>query len=661
MFKLIKRKHDLWVLLICLLLSAAASVFYYCEMQRQAVGNIEHIRTIYADRTRNVINAVFHKTDVLAAVVKLENGHISYRTFNEIAKLVYEKDHGIRGIQFMPRAVVTFSYPVKGNEAVIGKDFLRIPKRLKDVRLAIDTRSIALSGPYHLIQGGLGLVARNPVFLTDEFGKEYFWGFSTIVLDLPQALKNVGFENLRREKFDYQLFSINENNERIVIDGNPDLDIKKSVCGAVSVPHHQWMFAIKRQDTWVDVVKALLMMLACTMLSLIVWLLYTLMRQNEAVNMAKDSFFSDISHDMRTPLNAVIGFSSMAQKKGLSAADKDAYLAKIQTSGMLLLDLINDTLTLSKMNSGKMELHKEPVTTDLLEKSILDPVRIMAERSGVTLVWDNSGCRHRTVLADRLSVEKIFLNIINNAIKFTPAGGHIWVTLKEDPAGAKDADIITTVKDEGIGMSSEFLPHIFEPFSQERRGGYERSGTGLGLSIAKHLVDLMGGTISVKSEAGHGSEFTVRINYKDAPAAQPKNDKTEEKEEAFDFTGKKVLLCEDNGLNREIAVELLREKGIETVAAENGQEGVDLFAASKLYEYAAVLMDIRMPVMDGYEATKEIRALPRADAGAVPIIAMTANAYAEDVQKCLDCGMNAHVAKPIDIRTLFAALRKFMK
>jgi sensor domain CHASE-containing protein len=233
-----QRRQGLWILIVGLLLSLGVAIFYFATLQQRAAQDIERVTSLYTERTENLINNIFHKTDVLAAVVKLQNGDISEDTFNSVAQLVYKPNSGIRGIQYMPGAVVTYSYPVAGNEGVIGKNFLEIPERRKDVMLAIDTKSTALSGPYNLLQGGLGVVARNPVFLTDEAGKEYFWGFSAIILDLPDALEEAGLGTLPESGYDFQLYCINENNERLVIEGNPDLDLSQAVYGAIQVPHH---------------------------------------------------------------------------------------------------------------------------------------------------------------------------------------------------------------------------------------------------------------------------------------------------------------------------------------------------------------------------------------------------------------------------------------
>lgn len=644
------------VLLIGILLSAVLSGLYYVYLQRQEKTNIARISTIYAERTENLINGIFHKTDVLAAAVKLENGDITEPVFETVAQLVYEKDSGIRGIQYMPGAVVTYSYPLEGNEGVMGKNFLEIPERRADVLLAISTKSIALSGPYNLIQGGLGVVARNPVFLTDASGKEYFWGFSTIVLDLPDALTSAGLDHLSEEGYDFQLFCVNENNERLVIAGNPQLNVSEAVSGTIQVPHHTWTLAISGLHPWVNPLKAAAACSICFLLTFILWrLICSLVREKEAIE-AKDRFFSNISHDMRTPLNAVLGFTALAEAPGIPEADKNAYLTKIQSSGELLLELVNDTLTLSKANNGKIQLHPVPCSTEELGRSFLPMAAELAERKGVHFTVDKTGYRSRTILVDRLNAEKIFLNILTNAIKYTPSGGHVSASVKDDPADAPDPDLVFVIKDDGIGMSEEFLTHLYEPFAQKNRPGYESGGTGLGLAIVKQLVSLMGGQIRIESRKDQGTTVTLRLHFPetDAPAVPLKE--TRESVSLDVLAGKRVLLCEDNALNREIGTALLKNRGMEVSLAENGQATVQIFSDSAENTFDVILMDLRMPVMDGLEATRRIRQAERADAASVPIIAITADAFEEDIQRCLKAGMNGHLAKPVIPEKLYETL-----
>jgi signal transduction histidine kinase/CheY-like chemotaxis protein len=375
-------------------------------------------------------------------------------------------------------------------------------------------------------------------------------------------------------------------------------------------------------------------------------------------NEERNQFFSNISHDMRTPLNAIIGFADLAQEKVISPVVKD-YLSKIQSSGNLLLDLINDTLTISKVSSGKLKLNLQPLDTQDLMEALVVPVKAAAEAKHITFTYNDTTARS-VILADRLNLEKIFLNLLTNAVKYTPKGGKVEFKISEGAINDTKSEYILEVKDNGIGISKDFLPHIYEPFVQENRTStFKTGGTGLGLAIVKQLVDLMGGSIEVQSSLNQGTTFTVKLSFAKAEtrvktaSALPSQPQT-------DLSGRKLLLCEDNALNAEIACALLKAKSLTVVVAEDGQKGVEAFENSGEQEYAAILMDLRMPVMNGYEATAKIRSLSRRDARTIPIIAMTADAFEDDVQKCLDAGMDAHLAKPLNPSMMYQTLSKYL-
>ena len=380
----------------------------------------------------------------------------------------------------------------------------------------------------------------------------------------------------------------------------------------------------------------------------------------------KNQFFANISHDLRTPLNAIIGFSGLAQNSS-RWEEVQSYLQKIDSSGKLMLELVNDTLTMSKLRSGKLELKLEPVAADpqAFFAALFDVIREQTAKKNITFTVNCLPHLQRNVLVDKLNLQKILLNLLTNAVKYTPAGGHINVRFWEETAADGKPDSLISVQDDGIGIEPKAQSKIFEPFWQERRPGYEAMGTGLGLAIVKQLITMMGGSITFTSAPDQGSTFTVRLRLPDAPAgtdaAPAKSSAATINTAAFTkLAGHKVLLCEDNQLNREIAVALLKSQGLLTVTASDGQAGLTAFAASAPGEFAAILMDLRMPVLNGYEATRHIRALARPDAQTVPIIALTAETFAEDIQKCLDAGMNDHVAKPLVPNVLFTTLAKYM-
>ena len=372
----------------------------------------------------------------------------------------------------------------------------------------------------------------------------------------------------------------------------------------------------------------------------------------------KNQFFSNISHDMRTPLNAIIGFSSLASKENVSGVARD-YLSKIQSSGELLLELINDTLNLSKLNSGKLKLRLEPVACADIFNSVVIPIREAAETKNIEFTATKSEVLPY-ILADRLNLQKVILNLLTNAVKYTPSGGHVSLSIGCDRETDGKYKGFIIVKDDGIGISPEFLPHIYEPFAQEQSTGYEGTGTGLGLAIVKQLVDLMGGTITVDTVKGKGTTFTIKLPIQEAATPAETAAIPLQRAGMAKLAGKKILLCEDNALNREIAGAILKKQGMVVTYAENGQKGVDIFKASAAGEYVAIFMDLRMPVLDGFGATSAIRGLPREDALKVPIIAMTADVFAETVEKCLTSGMNAHLSKPVDPDKMYQVLEQLV-
>jgi len=382
----------------------------------------------------------------------------------------------------------------------------------------------------------------------------------------------------------------------------------------------------------------------------------------EKANRAKSDFLSRMSHDMRTPLNGIIGMTRIAEEQKNPPRTVDC-LAKIGKSSHFMLGLVNDILDMAKAESGKIQLHLEPYLSEDFFNYIDAVIRPLCEGKKQKLAIDASVPQNIVPLMDELRINQIYFNIFSNAVKYTPEGGTINYRLHAYPTDGHRMALQIEISDTGIGMSKEFQKILFEPFTQEHRDeSSEKRGTGLGLAIVKRLVEAMGGTISVESEQGKGSKFTINlsfdyvtreqaISYKDAGKAGTENTAL--------LAGKQVLLCEDNELNQEIAKTLLEEKLMHVDTAGNGQTGLEKFMQSPPGYYSIILMDIRMPVMDGYEATRRIRSLSRADAAAIPIIAMTADAFSDDVRKCEKVGMNGHISKPIEPEKLYKMLLSF--
>ena len=377
-------------------------------------------------------------------------------------------------------------------------------------------------------------------------------------------------------------------------------------------------------------------------------------------NLAKREFLFNMSHDIRTPMNAIIGFTALAQTHIDDRGQVEDYLKKISVSSQHLLSLINDVLDMSRIESGKVTLEAKPVHLPELVHELRDIIQAVVSKKDLSLTLDTVGVENEDIIADPLRLEQILINVLANAVKFTPDGGQIslWIVQKNTaPAGYADFEF--HIKDNGIGMSEEFQKHIFEQFARERTSTVSKiQGTGLGMAITKSLVDMMGGRITVKSEQGKGSEFTISLRF---PIGEAKTEQTPPAAKASAFTGKKLLVVEDNELNLEIASTLLKEAGFEVDTAENGKVAVEKVEAASADRYDLILMDIQMPEMDGYEATRRIRALPDAKKAALPIVAMTANAFEDDRKNALHAGMNGHIAKPLDIQKLFQVLSELLK
>ncbi len=385
--------------------------------------------------------------------------------------------------------------------------------------------------------------------------------------------------------------------------------------------------------------------------------------QAEEGSKAKSAFLSNMSHDIRTPMNAIIGFANLAVKNVEDTEKTRDYLVKILTSGNHLLALINDVLEMSRIESGKIHLEEAECNLFEMLKELYGMIYGQAEEKELNLVFDAGEVTDGDVYCDKLRMNQMFLNFLGNAVKFTPKGGEISVRISQKGVVNGRGTYVIRIKDTGIGMAPEFARKVFVPFERERTSTVSGiQGTGLGMSITKNIVDLMDGTIDVVTEPGKGTEFivTVELRLQEKQSHQEyiefMEPVTEPEAESVDFTGKRILVVEDNELNREIAVEVLEESGFKTEEAQDGSIAVEKVRASVPGYYDLVLMDIQMPVMDGYEASRAIRALEDERLAAVPIVAMTANAFEEDKQAALDAGMNGHLAKPFDVDELFEML-----
>ena len=384
-------------------------------------------------------------------------------------------------------------------------------------------------------------------------------------------------------------------------------------------------------------------------------------KKAEAANEAKTEFLQRMSHDIRTPINGIRGLVNMADHYADDMERQTEYRTKVKEASNLLLELVNDVLDMSKLESGEIVLEEIPFNLSSISREVFVVIEQMAAEQNIRVVWEKKEITHRDFIGSPGYVKRVMMNILSNAVKYNKENGQIYVSCVEIPSEQPEMTTMEFVcRDTGIGMAEEFQKHIFEPFAQEYTGSRAKfAGTGLGMAISKKLVEEMGGTITFESKKGVGTTFVIRVPFKidlDADKREESKDVSEKS-----IKGMHVLLAEDNELNMEIAEFLLQNEGAEVTKAWNGQEIVELFRKSEAGEFDVILMDIMMPIINGYEAAKRIRSLDREDAKKIPIIAMTANAFTEDRIRAKEAGMDEHVAKPIDVELLIKVIHKLVK
>ena len=384
-------------------------------------------------------------------------------------------------------------------------------------------------------------------------------------------------------------------------------------------------------------------------------------KKAEAANEAKSEFLQRMSHDIRTPINGICGLVNMADHYADDTEKQTEYRTKVKEASNLLLELVNEILDMSKLESGEVVLEEIPFNLSSIFREVFIVIEQMAAEQNIRIMWEKKEITHRDLIGSPGYVKRVMMNILSNAVKYNRENGQIYISCMEIPSEQPEMTTMEFVcRDTGIGMTEEFQKCVFEPFAQEHTGSRAKfTGTGLGLSISRKLVEKMGGTITFESKKGVGTTFVIRVPFK----IDPDVDKREEQKDVSEksIKGLHILLAEDNELNMEIAEFVLQNEGADVTKAWDGQEAVELFRNSEPGEFDVILMDIMMPVMNGYETTKMIRSLDRGDAKAIPIIAMTANAFTEDRIRAKEAGMDEHVAKPVDVELLIKVIHKLVK
>lgn len=643
--------------------------------------NEEKLKAVYTaestiSRVETQLNRYLAESQLMSNIVR-EGYSLSNEEFADLARLMQDEDNVIEAHELAKDGIVNVIYPEESNREAMGLNMLENPARKKEANLAKDSGQYTIAGPYGLVQGGTGALLFDPIYQQDDDGTEHFWGFSLLVLNWDKFISKIELNKLEEANYHYRIWKEDPNTgERITIAESSETTFVDTLVVACAVPNDTWYFEIEPKDGWVPKQQALfglgIALLVAAVVTAACWqaevrrykeALYAekiekVAREAQAANEAKTRFLFNMSHDIRTPMNAIIGFSDLLEEHLDEKEKATEYVKKIRSASAFLLSLINYVLEMARIESGKAEL-KLSVGN---EKDLVDSLNAVFEptiQEKKLKYTCTTNVQHPYVFCDETKVREILLNIVSNSIKYTPEGGSITVSIDEiEPQKPGCATYCCVVQDTGIGMSKEYLPHIFEEFTREHTSTESKVvGTGLGLPIVKSFVELMGGSIEVESEEGKGTKTTVLLTFELATQEQykQKSQMADRKKLAEKMQGKRILLAEDNDLNAEIAETILKEQQFEVERVEDGEQCVAALQNNPEHYFDVILMDIQMPHMDGYEATKVIRRLSGAR-GKIPIIAMTANAFEEDRRKALESGMNAHIAKPFSMDTLLTGL-----
>lgn len=646
----------------------------------------EKLKAVYAaestvSRVKSQLNRYLAESELVKNII--ESGYdIDGEKFSILSQMMQDKQNVIEAHELAKDGIVSHIYPMKGNEEAMGLNMLEHPNRKKEANLAKTSGQYTIAGPFPLVQGGNGALLFDPVYVKDEAGEDTFWGFSILVLNWDHFMEEVETYKLEDTSYQYLIWKNGtEPGEKLTIAQSEKFSFKDTLEVACDVPNDTWYFEIEPKAGWVPQSQIAFGILIAALVSGVLtvgYWQYEMQRYKEALyaekieraakraeeaSEAKTRFLFNMSHDIRTPMNAIIGFSDLLEKHLDDKEKVHDYIKKIQLSGSFLLSLINYVLEMARIESGKATLRTEVGDAQELLgalNAVFEPA-VEKKRLKYNCTLD---VEHRFIICDVTKVREIVLNIISNSVKYTPEGGSVTVQIKEIPwekEGWTAYRIL--VEDTGIGMGAEYLPHIFEEFTRERTSTESKVvGAGLGLPIVKALIDLMGGTIQVESERGKGSKFEVILPFEIASEEEVKDSYVKKEEKLYNRSKeKRILLAEDNELNAEIAITILEENGFKVERAEDGCKCMELFSEKPAGYYSTILMDIQMPNMDGYTASRKIRGMEREDAKAIPIIALTANAFDEDRNKAFAAGMNGHIAKPIDVGRMVRTIGALVK
>ncbi len=619
-------------------------------------------------------------SNVLENVI-LAGYELNEEGFSTLASMLPNEDGVVKAFELAPKGVVAEIYPMEENAEAIGLDLLTAHERAVDAKLAKESMEYTIAGPFELRQGGTGALLFNPVYQMNTTEQQEFWGFIVLVIDWDKFVAKMELDRLSEADYCYRIWKEDSvTGEPNVLVQCPHTFPKDRLTVDCMLPNDRWYFDIIPSNGWIPISYWISDVVICYALSLLIAVLFYLLfmksyheqqyaeklqlsaAEAQEASEAKTRFLFNMSHDIRTPMNAIMGFTELLNRNLDDQEKARGYLRKIQNASNLLLTIINQVLEMARIESGTVTLKLEATDLSALFHSVNTVFEADIQKKNIQYSED-AHVPHKFAYCDKTKLEEIYLNIVSNAIKYTPDGHAIRVEIHELPSeDKKKACYRFTCEDSGIGMSADYLPHIFDEFSREHTTTENKVvGTGLGLPIVKSLIEQMGGTIQVESTQGVGTKFTVDLTLTLASREEVYSSPEASAEaEHAKLRGRRILLAEDNELNAEIAIALLGEKGLLIERAADGEECCTMLAQAPEGYYDLILMDIQMPRMNGYEAAAKIRGMADVKKAGIPIIAMTANAFAEDRQAALDAGMNAHVAKPIDMAVLLPTLLRWL-
>ncbi|SHK49311.1 ATP-binding protein [Fibrobacter sp. UWEL] len=682
-FELDQLKTGMFILAIGVVLEAVFLFSTYRSTEKQLKTEYRaHAEEIAGSITRELNNA-YETTELLRDLYNVYD-ELFLNDFNKICAELTKDNLAIGSMYFAPNGIIKYSYPSTVDSATSNfemlKDSIQGPKALK----AIQDQKPTIAGPHHLVEGGEGFIVRTPIFKRDRFE-----AFSIIVIDKETLITQIK----NNPKFHHYKFAIWKDEDPtaildangFILTSNENDKVSRDNFVSFEVLNDIWHISVEPVEglkVWGSMKYSLIA--SITLLFVLAALFYIQsiamgrkrqLQMERMSNKAKSQFLFSMSHDIRTPMNAILGFADL-MKKNLDDKEKlKDYLEKINSSSTFLLSLINNVLEMARIESGKVTLDENIINTQKFE-DVTDAVFTDLAHSKGLEFRNDYHLIHEYVIGDEMKLRELTLNIVSNAIKYTPVGGYVKLSLIESENKTPGYTTFTAIcEDSGIGISKEYLPHIFDEFSRERNSTDSKiSGTGLGMPIVKRLLNLMNGTIDIESEVGKGTKITIvlplRLPTEEQMAAArqaetqshgntihtemlnraPVSDKI--------FNGHRILLAEDNDLNAEIATAILEEMSLSVERVPDGIQCIQTLSKHANGYFDVILMDIQMPNMNGYDATRAIRSLNMPEKANIPIIAMTANAFDEDRQKAFESGMNDHVAKPIDAYKLAKSIEK---